>query len=183
MQYVAQGGNLKSLGYEYTGTLQLVHQILKSDYLWDKIHINSGAYGINSSLNKQGDLIIVSYRDPNIKESLKTYQKAGEYISKCNLSKKDLEEYKITILGRLDVARLTPSQQGDLATNCYILGITTEDLFSERKEILESSLKDVQKNAEMIDKIMEQNYYCVVGNKQKLKENSELFSKIIDVMK
>ena len=73
VQYVAKGYNLKKLGYKYSGKLIVLKTIMSLDYLWNKIRVQGGAYGGFANLVRSGNLVFVSYRDPNLAESLKVY--------------------------------------------------------------------------------------------------------------
>ena len=41
---------------------------------------------------------------------------------------------------------------------------------------------EIRSLAELVDAGMKQDIYCVFGNEEKLKENSDLFSRLISVM-
>ena len=51
-----------------------------------------------------------------------------------------------------------------------------------RREVLTTGEAEIRALAELVDAGMKQNIYCVFGNEEKLKENSDLFSRLISVM-
>ena len=41
------GGNLKKAGYEYSGTMKVLENILNCEYLYNSVRVLGGAYGCN----------------------------------------------------------------------------------------------------------------------------------------
>jgi hypothetical protein len=73
---------------------------------------------------------------------------------------------------------LTPSQRGLRGLNCYLSGITYEDLQKTRDEVLDATVEDVRALAAPVDGAMNQGYICVVGNESVIEDNKELFTEI-----
>src|SRR5690606_34390823 len=65
VQYVSKGYNFRKLGYDYSGSLQVLSTILSREYLHNTIRAQGGAYGAGISIDRTGHLITYSYRDPN----------------------------------------------------------------------------------------------------------------------
>jgi hypothetical protein len=61
----------------------------------------------------------------------------------------------------------------------YFKGITQEDIQKERNEVLSTTAEDIRNYARLIENVIKQNFYCVVGGETKVNENKELFHKII----
>lgn len=80
VQYVAQNGNFRKKGLEYTGALEILKVILSYDYLWINLRVKGGAYGCMSGFKRNGESFLVSYRDPHLKRTLK-YTKECRIIS------------------------------------------------------------------------------------------------------
>ena len=55
VQYVAQTGNFKKKGLEYTGALEILKVILSYDYLWINLRVKGGAYGCMSGFKRNGE--------------------------------------------------------------------------------------------------------------------------------
>ena len=51
-----------------------------------------------------------------------------------------------------------------------------------RREVLTTGEAEIRALAELVEKGMKQDIYCVFGNEEKLKENRRLFSRLIPVM-
>lgn len=176
VQFVAKGYNLKKLGYKYDGSLLVLKTIVNYDYLWNRVRVQGGAYGCFSSFLLNGDMCFVSYRDPNLRQTLESYDKVNTYLDNFNVSDREMTKYIIGTISDLD-APLTPSMKGLVSDEFYIRKITDEDLQRERDEVLATDTKKIRNTSEIISNLMSKNYICVLGNEEKIKKNSELFNK------
>jgi Zn-dependent M16 (insulinase) family peptidase len=180
VQYVAKGYNFKKLGYKYTGKMAVLRTILRLDYLWNKVRVEGGAYGCFAGLQLSGNVYFVSYRDPNLKETLNVYDATGQYIKNFNVDAREMNKYIIGTISRLDFP-LTPSMKGEQSEEDFIRGISIEDIQRERDEVLSTSIQDIRELNSIIEEVNKQNYYCVIGGENKVKENSKLFGELIQL--
>jgi Zn-dependent M16 (insulinase) family peptidase len=180
VQYVAQGYNFKKLGYRYSGTLQVLRSIASMDYLWNRVRVQGGAYGSFARFSRNGNMYFCSYRDPNLKKTLGVYRKAGDYLRSFFADTREMTKYIIGTISKLD-APLTPSMKGEVATQRYFSNITQEDIQCTRDEVLGTGTKDIAQYAEMIEDVMNQQHFCVIGSEPVLRENSTLFNELISV--
>ena len=77
---MAKTGDFICEGYEYTGALRLLRIILSYDYLWINVRVKGGAYGCMNTFLRSGESYFVSYRDPNLSDTLDVYDRIPEYI-------------------------------------------------------------------------------------------------------
>jgi len=71
VQHVGKGANLYDLGFKYSGQFEILKALLRTGFLWDKVRVHGGAYGSSNSFNFfTGDYNLISYRDPNLTETL-----------------------------------------------------------------------------------------------------------------
>lgn len=180
VQYVAKGYNFIKLGYPYTGKLQVLRTISRYNYLWNRIRVQGGAYGAFSGFEKNGNMFLVSYRDPNLKETLRVYDEMHDYLKSFQVEPREMTKYIIGTISRLDLP-LTPYMKGERAIENYMRKITSEDLQKEREEILSTSRKDIRALSDMMLELMNRQSYCVLGSEVKIKQNKELFGSLIDV--
>lgn len=180
VQYNAKGYNYRKLGYDYTGTMQVLKTIISYDYLWNKVRVQGGAYGCFGGFNRNGNMYFVSYRDPNLKKTLEAYDGAVEYINNFNCDNREMTKYIIGTISDID-SPLTPSMKGEKAAANYFSNITSQDLQKEREEILDTKVEDIKKLANIVEKCMKEQYICVLGSEERIKENKELFNKVINI--
>lgn len=182
VQYVSKGYNFKKLGYEYNGNMRVLATILSIDYLHNRIRAKGGAYGCGISFGRSGNVLTHSYRDPNLEETITVYDNIAKYIEDLNLDEDELTQYIIGTISQLDPAT-TPHMKGQMATAYYICHISQEDIQKERDEVLNTKLNDIKPLSQMLNDIMKQNYCCVLGNENKIKENKDLFNKLVPLKK
>ncbi|SDH96824.1 hypothetical protein SAMN05421493_10652 [Pseudobutyrivibrio sp. 49] len=177
IQYVAMAGDFRKAGFEYNGAFKILGTILGYDYFWIKVRVQGGAYGCNMMLSRQGDLAFVSYRDPNLTETLKVFEETGDYLRAFEADDRDMTKYIIGTISGMDTP-LTPSQRGLRGLSCYMSELKLEDLQKIRDEVLDATVEDIRALAAPIDAAVAQHHICVVGNENVINQNSELFSSI-----
>jgi Zn-dependent M16 (insulinase) family peptidase len=182
VQYVVKGANFRKLGYSYHGSLKVLETILRYDYLWTRVRVQGGAYGGFARFERNGNMVLGSYRDPNLKETLAVYDETGRYLRNFSVDQREMTKYVIGTMSQLDTP-LTPSQKGERSANNYIRNISQSMIQQERDEILATQPEDIRKLAELMDVAMKRNYLCVLGNEQKIKENSNLFQNVMNILK
>lgn len=89
MNYVGKAVNLfDTSDFKYEGSAAVIQRNITLGHLWEKVRALGGAYGCSASLDpRSGMLSFVSYRDPNVLETLKNYDAAGEYLKNIEVDK------------------------------------------------------------------------------------------------
>ena len=173
VQYVAQTGNFKKKGLEYTGALEILKVILSYDYLWINLRVKGGAYGCMSGFKRNGESYLVSYRDPHLKRTLDVYKGIPEYVRNFQADERDMTKYIIGTISGKDVPK-TPQMKGAVSKNAYFCGVTEEMIQKERDQILNASVEDIHALAEIIEAILAADQICVVGSESKVSEASDI---------
>ena len=177
VQYVAAGGNFRKAGFDYSGALRIVKVILSYDYLWMNIRVKGGAYGCMSNFRRGGDSFLVSYRDPNLLNTLEVFKGTPEYLKNFQADEREMTKYVIGTISELDVP-MNPSAKGALALTAWFNGLTEEDLQKERDEILNASPEDIRRMGDLIQAVLEQGNICVVGSESVLEKNREVLKQV-----
>jgi presequence protease len=181
VQFVAKGGNYVKAGYKYSGGLLVLKTIAAYDYLWNKVRVLGGAYGVMSGFGRDGNSYIVSYRDPKLKETLNTYDGMEGYLRTFEADDREMTKYIIGTISNLDFP-LTPSMRGEVTSANYICKVTHEDQQRERDQVLNTKIEDIRGFADLLKDTLSQNYICVLGNDGKIKENKDLFNELMTVV-
>lgn len=181
VQYVAVSGNYKQAGFEYKGALKVLKVLMGYDYLWINVRVKGGAYGCMSSFKRNGEAALVSYRDPNLKETLDIYRNAAAYLEGFEASDRDMEKYIIGTISEMDIP-LTPKMKGSRALGIYMTGIDMKLLQKERDEVLSCTKEDIRALSDYLKAIVDQGNICVVGGEQKIKDNADLFKNIENLL-
>jgi Zn-dependent M16 (insulinase) family peptidase len=148
------------------------------DYLWNQVRVKGGAYGCMSAFSKEGTSYFVSYRDPNLKQTVEIYEKAPEYLRGFAADEETMTKYIIGTIAEKDMP-LSPSAVGARSFGAYMSGYTLEDEQKERDEILSCSVEDIHRMADYVQAMLEEEAFCVVGNEDKIKECGEMFEEIL----
>jgi len=181
VQYVIKGFNFKDLGYEYSGKLAVLRQILSREYLYNAIRIIGGAYGGFISLSRNGYVWFGSYRDPNLEKTVENYQKTIDYLNTFKADKRKMTRFIIGTIARVD-RPLLPFEKGRVAMTYYLENTTSADIQRERDEILSTTPEDIKGMKKMITDILAKNILCVYGNEKRLESAKNLFDKLIKVV-
>lgn len=180
IQYVAKGFSFLKMGYSYTGHLQVLRTIANLDYLWNRVRVQGGAYGVFVNFTRSGMMLFSSYRDPNLKETLDAYDMLAEYLNAFDADEREMKKYIIGTISRLD-APMTPQMKGERADINYFTGLTQSQIQKERDEILSTKTEDIKALASMARDIAKNDFICVLGSESKIKENKDLFKQLINV--
>lgn len=119
IQYVAKTGDFICEGYEYTGALRLLRIILSYDYLWINVRVKGGAYGCMNTFLRSGESYFVSYRDPNLSDTLDVYDRIPEYIKSFSPDERDMTKYIIGTFSALDTP-MNPEAKGSRSLSAYL---------------------------------------------------------------
>ncbi|MEE0954552.1 MAG: insulinase family protein [Eubacterium sp.] len=177
VQYVAKSGNFREAGFDYSGALQVLHVMLNYDYLWINLRVKGGAYGCMSYFRRNGDAALVSYRDPNLKETLDIYNGLPEYLENFDASEREMTKYIIGTFSEIDTP-MNASAKGALSLNAWSAGRTIEQVQKERNQILDAKAEDIRALAPLAKALAEQKNICVIGSESKIEEEKELFSSV-----
>ena len=177
VQYVAQNGNFRKKGLEYTGALEILKVILSYDYLWINLRVKGGAYGCMSGFKRNGESFLVSYRDPHLKRTLEVYQGVPDYIRAFEADEREMTKYIIGTISNKDVPR-TPQMQGSISKTAYFSNVTEDMLQKERNQILGAQKDDIQKLAALVEAVLSDDQICVVGSETAIEKAEDVFMEV-----
>ena len=125
----------------------LVAHLLKTDYLWQKIRMQGGAYGAAASTHGlEGIFSFLSYRDPHVEKSLQVYEDGLAHIAREGVSEEELEKAIIAIVGK-DTRPKSPSEKSVVGLKRRLYGISDDLRRKTRHEMLEVTSADVKREA------------------------------------
>ncbi len=177
VQYVCRAGNFVRKGLAYTGVLNVLKVMMGYEYLWTNIRVKGGAYGCMCEFYRNGSCYFVSYRDPNLEQTIEVYEKAADFIANYQASERTMTQYIIGTFSNLDIP-LSAAARGRRSKMAYLKGLTFDMIQKERDEVLHVTPEDIQGTAAYIRAFMDENHLCVVGNEQKIRSQADKFMKI-----
>lgn len=177
VQYVARVGNFIDRGVPYSGALQILKVILSYDYLWQNVRVKGGAYGCMSSFNRVGEGYFISYRDPNLKKTMETYEGIVDYLKNFTVDERDMTKYIIGTFSNID-RPMTPSSKGDRSMNLYMNHVSEDMIRKERLEILKAQQEDIRALADVVSAVLAADQLCVIGSEEKIEEQKDMFGEV-----
>lgn len=170
VNYVGKGANLYPLGYGYDGSMAVAINVLRNTWLWEKVRVQGGAYGGMCAFDhRTGIFTLLSYRDPNLLETLDIYDHSGEFLRQLDLSPQELTKSIIGAIGEMD-AFLLPDAKGYVSMQRYLAGDSDEKRQIRRDEIFAASLDDFRALGTVLDRMAENGQVVVLGSKDSLRQ-------------
>lgn len=166
------GQSLQTVKYDdpSSAPLTILGQLLTHGYLHPEIREKGGAYGASARASPLSGLFSMSsYRDPNPRNTVQTFQRAGLFARDRAWTVRELEEAKLGIFQQIDAPK-DVSAEGDKE---FMYGITEEMDQLRRHRLLDVRREDVQKAANdfLVEASPEQQSLCILGEaKSRLKE-------------
>ena len=177
VNYVGQAVNLftseNNTPSEYRtpiGSSLVGTKFLRTGPLWEKIRVMGGAYGAFCSFDYfTGVMTFVSYRDPNVLNTLDVFNKAGKFLATNNLSGEEVDRAVIGTIGDMDSYQL-PDAKGFSSLIRYLTKMDDQKRQKIRDEILQTNSKDLQNFGLDIDQACQESFVSVMGNKVKIEQ-------------
>lgn len=166
VNYVGKGANLYDLGYELNGAAYVVPRWLGTDWLWERVRMMGGAYGGFASFDPySGVFSYLSYRDPNLMETLDNYDGAADYLRQLDLHESEITKSIIGAISDVDGYQL-PDAKGYSQMLRYLTGMTDERRQVIRDSILSTSLADFQRFGEVLSQLNQSARVVVLGSQE-----------------
>lgn len=150
--------------------LTILGQLLTHNFLHPEVREKGGAYGAGASASPISNLFsMYSYRDPNPRNSLTTFLKAGEFARDRPWSEREIEESKLSTFQGID-APTSVSTDGSAE---FMYGITEEMDQHMRERLLSVNSEDIHRVAQkyLIDVAESQKATAVLGEKKSWVDN------------
>lgn len=170
VNYVGKGVNLYQAGYEFHGSAQVICKFLRNSWLWDRVRVQGGAYGAFCLFDRlSGTLTLVSYRDPNILNTIKTFDESARYLKELDLTDAELAKGIIGSIGDIDTYRL-PDAKGYTSMVRQLSGESDEDRQQIREDVLGSTATDFKDFADVLDSVKSDGLVKVLGSREAIEE-------------
>lgn len=183
VNYVGKGANLYQLGYHYHGSSSVITNFIRTSWLWDKIRMQGGAYGAYCNFDRHsGVLTFLSYRDPNLLNTLAVYDQTAQVLRNADLSDNELIRNIIGAIGAMDSYQL-PDAKGYTSMARYLLGESDAERQQIRDEVLTTTLADFRTFADVLDEVKTQGSVVVMGPQSTLESVSAEHSRWLKLTK
>jgi len=164
VNYVGKGANLYSMGYRFHGSARVITRYLRNAWLWDQVRVQGGAYGAFCLFDRfSGALTLVSYRDPNLLQTIDTFDRSARFLKEIVFSDSELTKAIIGAIGDLDSPML-PDAKGFRSLIHHLTGDTEADRQQMRDEVLETRDADFKAMARFFEEVEQGGIVKVLGS-------------------
>jgi presequence protease len=168
VNFVGKGANLFDFGYRPHGSASVITKYLDSTWLWERVRVQGGAYGGFSVFNhRSGVFTFLSYRDPNILDTLKNFDETARFLNELDLSPEELERGIIGAIGDLDAYQL-PDAKGFTSLVWRLTKESDEDRQRWREQILGTTLADFRHFGAALEPVREKGLVSILGSAEAL---------------
>lgn len=164
VNYVGKGVDLYRMGYRFHGSSLVISRYLRTGWLWERVRVRGGAYGAFCLFDRfSGALSFVSYRDPNVMETLNVFDGTGAFLKGLELPEEERVKGIIGAVGDLD-APLLPDAQGFASMARHLCGDSDADRQRMREEILETGSGHFAEFADFLDRMRAEGMVKILGS-------------------
>jgi len=135
--------------------LQILSQLLTHKHLHHEIREKGGAYGGGAFHRGAGGVFgFYSYRDPNVLNTIKIMEQAGEFALNKTWTERDLDDAKLSVFQGIDA----PTSISDEGMIHFLDGITDDMRQRRREHLLDVQINDVLGAAQkyLVDQVRSQ---------------------------
>ncbi len=163
INYVGKGANLYDLGYKYHGSAQVIFKYLRMGYLWEKVRVQGGAYGVFCAFDRlSGVLMQASYRDPGVLETLTAYDNTANFLRGFNPDQREISAAIVGTIGDIDTYML-PDAKGAVSLSRHLCADTEDARQQMRDEVLSTTAKDFNDFADIMEQAAKSGSISIVG--------------------
>ncbi|MBI9031570.1 insulinase family protein [bacterium] len=180
VQYTGLVCDYEKVGIKYKGSAMVINNILSSEYLYNNIRVQGGAYGAIFSYGDGGHFSLVSYRDPNLAKTYKVYEGIPQFLEQYQASPAEMSKQIIGSIANIDIP-LTPRGRIETSTHFHYSNVTPDYRLRVRTELLNTRAEDVKAEAENFRRALETGLRVTVGSNAKIQEDKELFDTIENI--
>lgn len=178
VHYNAAAANYKAKGYEYTGLMRVLANIITEGYLYQEVRVKGGAYYYDASFEHSGLMSFFTYRDPNIARTYDVYRGCSKFLESFNPDDREMLKYILGAVNKLDKP-LTAREKGELAVKRHLTGITPEMVQHERDELLSATPEKIRDMAGIITSCFADGYICTFGGEAETCKSVDIFKNVV----
>jgi hypothetical protein len=163
VNFVGKGANLYREGYEPHGSSKVVAGYLRSTWLWEKVRVQGGAYGGFCLFDRiSGVFTFISYRDPNLLETIDSFDGAAGFLHRADLPGDEVRKAVIGAIGEMD-SYMLPDMKGYVSMLRRLSGETEEVRQKVREQVLGATTEDFRAFADILEKVNRNGIVKVLG--------------------
>ena len=166
--------------FEFNGGMLALLNAINMQYLWFRVRVNGGAYGVSANVGQDGYIAFSSYRDPNIKNTYDAYKEVIDFIDSFNPSEEELLNYIIGAIANISPV-LHNKSKGNIAFGDYFRDYGYEKRNKVRKELVEVSVNQFKEYKKAFIECLKNSSVCSLSSENMINDNKALFDEIRNI--
>ncbi|MCR5808948.1 MAG: insulinase family protein [Clostridiales bacterium] len=158
---------------EPDGAMKVASTIIGLNFLWNKVRVQGGAYGVGLNVSNRGMLCHYTYRDPSPARSIGVFGEESDFLKAFCESGEDLTKFIISTIGSTEPL-MSPAEMGAFADMNHLDGRTPETEKKLREEILSATKEKLLELGKVLDDCRDNGRICVVGCDSALAEFGDM---------
>lgn len=163
---------------EFTGDMDAVTALVSDEYLYPKLRDQYGAYGVIHAATDDG-VYIVSYRDPNVKETFAVYRQLPELVAQLgSMDQETLDGYILSAYSgyALSTGELSGALQTVLNT---LFGEDQTRALEIMQQLKSITPETVAQYADMYQALADKGMISTSGSAAVIERNAELYDTVL----
>jgi len=180
VQYNGVVADYAALGMDkYTGDLDAVSSLLSDAYLYPMLRDQYGAYGVMTGFVSDAGCYVVSYRDPNIKETFAVYEEIPAFFRDLEQDQEELDGYILSSYAYY--AKAAGELSGAKTAAISVLtGEGQEQNLNYMRDLKTLTPDKVQGYAGAYDKLISDGLRFTAGGAGAINANADLYDTILN---
>ncbi len=175
--YNSMGADFGDFGFDYSGAMNVVKNIINTEYLWNQVRVKGGAYGSGCAMARNGSVYTFSYRDPNCVSTYEIYGEIGKFLREFAEKNTDISKFILGAVNETDRPK-SSSDIIEIAAARYMQSLTKEMLQKSRDELLGTGKKDILYCADMFDEMVKNAASVTIGNENIINSDRDYFDTV-----
>ncbi|MCK4541286.1 MAG: insulinase family protein [Spirochaetales bacterium] len=156
----------------------LIGYLLQTNFLWERIRMQGGAYGASAGCHGAEQVFIFSsYRDPNILSTIEAFTDGLAMLAHGKVSDEAVEKGVISIVGK-DARPLSPGEKSLIGFRRSLYGIDDDLRLFKRRTLLSATKKEIVETAGLLLSRMEKNATVVLAGRDAITKASQGFPEL-----
>ena len=163
----------------YSGDLDAVSSVLSDMYLYPLLRDQYGAYGVLAGFMEDGGAYLLSYRDPNVRETFAVFEDLPGFLREIDLDQETLDGYILSSYSYLAMPAGELSGAISAALTEF-LGGSQEEVLDYMRDLKSLTLEDLKSYADVYDTMIEEGSRFTAGSASAINACADLYDAILN---
>ncbi|MBR1407553.1 MAG: insulinase family protein [Clostridia bacterium] len=178
VQYNCLYADYKTLGIGHDGSLDAVTSLVSDAFLYPILRDRYGAYGVMHSAMEDEGIYIVSYRDPNVRQTFEVYESLPQLIRDLAPDQKTLDGYILSSYSGYAM----PSGELSGAVSAIVnalQGKAQDRALTAMRELKSVTPETVERAASFYEVLAQRGVRSTAGSRSAIEDNAQLYDSVL----